>query len=322
MLIEKSKTYKGEELAKLFFRPSFTGPSAEEMGIRVLYNMPMPTIVHTWKKNDNVLQEYSSGWTGQCRTSRDEQTIYMRKVKAESSFSAADYFTRVYEKLVCDGHYNMGDLSGTELEAAETELFRRSIAEAVRATMWCGDMYGRISNLSTFNGFLYQIDKAIDAEEDIAYDTLAAGEPMPSSHQIFSTVWEQASPELKSLLSEGNLALFVTSDIYHNFIAELDDKGTDSAYRDFINGHEKLAYHGIPIIEVPLSKYMTGKYSTFAILTDRRNLVLALNTADMPDTEVRMWYNPDEMENRQRACFLAGTHVIDTNSISIFYNEE
>ena len=36
---------------------------------------------------------------------------------------------------------------------------------------------------------------------------------------------------------------------------------------------------------------------SFCILTDRRNLVLAVNTADFPGNEIRMWYNPDEMEN-------------------------
>ena len=55
------------------------------------------------------------------------------------------------------------------------------------------------------------------------------------------------------------------------------------------------------------------------MLTDRRNLVLALNTADMPENEVRMWYNPDEMENRQRAVFLAGAQVLDSNLVSIYY---
>ena len=51
--------------------------------------------------------------------------------------------------------------------------------------------------------------------------------------------------------------------------------------------------------------------STHCILTDRRNLVMAVNTADYPGSEVRMWYNPDEMENRQRATFMVGCDVLD-----------
>ena len=50
---------------------------------------------------------------------------------------------------------------------------------------------------------------------------------------------------------------------------------------------------------------------SFCFLTDRRNLVLAVNTADYPGSEVRMWYNPDEMQNRQRAIFMAGCELLD-----------
>lgn len=49
---------------------------------------------------------------------------------------------------------------------------------------------------------------------------------------------------------------------------------------------------------------------SFAILTDKRNMALAVNTADFPGNEVRMWYNPDEMENRQRAIFMAGADYL------------
>ena len=51
-------------------------------------------------------------------------------------------------------------------------------------------------------------------------------------------------------------------------------------------------------------------------------MVLALNTADSPENEVRMWYNPDELENRQRAVFLAGTTVIDPELVSWVYSSE
>jgi hypothetical protein len=51
--------------------------------------------------------------------------------------------------------------------------------------------------------------------------------------------------------------------------------------------------------------------TSYCILTDRRNLALAVNTADYPGSEIRMWYNPDMMENRQRAVFMAGCEILD-----------
>lgn len=72
----------------------------------------------------------------------------------------------------------------------------------------------------------------------------------------------------------------------------------------------------------PSQKYNLHLGKSFCILTDRRNLVLALNTNDSPEKEIRMWYNPDEMENRQRVVFLAGTTIADSNLLSGFiYND-
>ena len=81
-----------------------------------------------------------------------------------------------------------------------------------------------------------------------------------------------------------------------------------------MSGRRELSYHGIKLIDMGISQYMPLHYnrrSTHCILTDRRNLILAVNTADYPGSEVRMWYNPDEMENRQRATFMVGTEILD-----------
>ena len=48
--IETIKSYTGQDLENIFFRPMLTGPSAEEMGIKVMYNMPVPTVLHFWKR--------------------------------------------------------------------------------------------------------------------------------------------------------------------------------------------------------------------------------------------------------------------------------
>ena len=39
-----------------------------------------------------------------------------------------------------------------------------------------------------------------------------------------------------------------------------------------------------------------------------------------PGNEVRMWYNPDLMENRQRAVFMAGCDVLDETLMTYAYN--
>ena len=318
MLIENPKTYKGTEVENIFFRPSFCGANAAELGVRVLYNMPMPTSVQVWSRPDNVLRPFESGWGGGVNTNRLQKTIEMHKVKAESCFSAEDYFSMIFEKIVAANGVNFEDLTGTELEKAETEFFRQAIAEGVRSTMWIGDTEGSLSNLTTFNGFLNQILRAGVA---VPYTLIRDEQDKPTAFEMLKGCWTQALEELKQLRSDGELAYFVSSDVYNAYIDELEQKGTDTAYTDLVNGHAQLYYHGIPVVEVPLGSYDKNGFTTFCLLTDRRNLVLALNTADMPENEVRMWYNPDEMENRQRAVFLAGADIIDTQLISVYYSE-
>ena len=317
MLIENPKTYKGTEVENIFFRPSFCGKCADELGIRVIYNMPMPTTVQVWSRPENVLQPFESGWSGGVNSRKMQKTIDMHKVKAETRFSAEDYFSMIFEKMVASDAVGFEDLTGTELEKAETELFRQAIAEGVRSTMWIGDTEGEISSLTTFNGFFRHI---VNGGNKIAHTLLNTEEDFESACTTLQQCWIQASDELKSLRSEGELVYFLSSDIYNAYIEELDQKGVDAAYNDIINGHATLYYHGIPVVEVALSNYDKNKFSTFCLLTDRRNMVLALNTSDMPENEVRMWYNPDEMENRQRAVFLAGADIIDQRLISVIYS--
>ena len=38
--LENAKTYTGKNLETIFFRPMLSGPSAIDLGVRVLYNMP------------------------------------------------------------------------------------------------------------------------------------------------------------------------------------------------------------------------------------------------------------------------------------------
>ena len=105
----------------------------------------------------------------------------------------------------------------------------------------------------------------------------------------------------------------MTTDINDTYEEYLDNHAADGAYVDLVSGRRELSYHGIKIVDMGITQYITksGDTPSYCLLTDRRNLVLAVNTSDYPGSEVRMWYNPDAMENRQRAVFLAGTEILD-----------
>ena len=322
--LENAKQYTGSELETVFFRPMLTGESARELGVRVLYIMPTPTHVQLWDGQRNILQKYTAaGWSGGAAAAKFEKTIDLRRVKAEMSFSAADYFSMVCEKIASVTNVHLEDLTGTELEKAETALFRQALAENLRATMWVGDASAE-TGYNTFDGFLKLIGELV-AEESVYHNTyqdadLASAEKIV---EFFDELWTNADTRTQDLKADGQLAYFLTSDLCHLYEKYLDAKGADAAYADAVNGRPTLSYHGIPVIDVRLGGYLapTSFDKSFCMLTDRRNLVLAVNTADMPGNEVRMWYNPDEMENRQRAVFMAGCAILDESLVTYLHKQ-
>lgn len=311
-LIENPKTYTGRDLETIFFRPMFAGESAEQLGIHTLYNMPVPTTIQMWSPRADILKEYSSGWDGGDSALRKQKSIELFKVKAEVGFSASDYFQQVYELITGRADVNLDDLTGSELEQAETEMFRRAIAESVRVTMWVGDI--NAARYNKFNGFLTLAAKyAVDSQMPVV-DCSDTSTDVEGIIDILRRMWVAAPPALKALKAEGNLVYFLTTDLYDAYEQYLDQFGADGTYTDVISGRRELSYHGIKLVDMGVSQYMplnATLASTFCILTDRRNLVLAVNTADYPGSEVRMWYNPDEMENRQRAIFMVGCEILD-----------
>lgn len=307
--IENIKSYAGQQLDNIFFRPMLTGESAEELGIKVMYNMPVPTTLHFWKRDGDILRKHtSSGWSGGAPAKKYQKVIDLQKVKAEMAYSAEDYFSTVYELITGRADVNLDDLSGTELEEAETALFRASIAESIRATMWYGNESRRDNKLCTFEGFLHHMMDDCN-DDSIRHFAYRAGGDSPWGEKVLQQLWENSSEELKALRSDGNLVFFVTTDVYNAYENELDNVAIESAYLAKQSGREALYYRGIPVVDVKLNGYkdmVNDLPHSFAMLTDRRNLALAVNTNDFPGTEVRMWYNPDMMENRQRALFMAG----------------
>ena len=305
--IENPKSYTGRDLETIFFRPMLTGPDATSLGIKIMYNMPVPTTLQFWKRAGDILQKYTaSGWNGGSAATKHQKSIQLSKVKAEVGYSADDYFNMVYELITNRSDVNLDDLSGTELETAETALFKEAIAESIRATMWLGDT-SRSDTLNTFDGLLKRLTTDIGSTDtDIKNATIP--------------VWDNASELLKAFKPQGNLVYLVTSDIYAKYEEELDKVVLESAYLAKQNGREGISYRGIPVVDVQVSAYLstlTDLPQSFIVLTDRRNLALAVNTADFPGTEVRMWYNPDQMENRQRAVFMAGCDYLLPELVSM-----
>lgn len=308
-IIENAKNYTGNELDQIFIRPTFTGEDAKELGIRVMHNIPQNTTMNFFAKQSNILKEYASGWQGGEASKKYQKTIEMKKVKAEVGYQAEDYFATVFEKITNSSNVSMQDLTGTDLAKAEEELFRDAIKEDLRCAMWVGDTAATLSAYDTFDGFLKKAATYTDSKK---YKLTA-----PTSSNIlgsFKAVWNAASDTLRAMKSKGNLCFFVTSDVYNALEEAYDGKTNSVAYSEMVNGRAVLRWHGIEVKEINAESLLKAAQSVI-LLTHKDNLVLAVNTTDMPSAGVKMWYNPDENENRQRAAFLAAAEILDESLV-------
>ena len=308
-IIENAKNYTGNELDQIFIRPTFTGEDAKELGIRVMYNIPQNTTMNFFAKQSNILKEFATGWQGGEASKKYQKTIEMKKVKAEVGYQAEDYFATVFEKITNRSDVSMQDLTGTDLAKAEEELFRDAIKEDLRLAMWAGDVDGTLSDYDTFDGFL---KKAATYTDSVKVKLTA-----PTASNIiasFKAVWNAASETLRAMKSKGNLCFYVTSDVYNALEEAYDGKTNSVAYQEMVNGRAVLRWHGIEVKEMHAESVLKTAQSAI-LLTHKDNLVLAVNTTDMPSAGVRMWYNPDENENRQRAAFLASAEILDESLV-------
>ena len=308
-IIENAKNYTGAELDQIFIRPTFTGEDAKELGIRVMYNIPQNTTMNFFAKQSNILKEFATGWQGGEASKKYQKTIEMKKVKAEVGYQAEDYFATVFEKITNRSDVSLQDLTGTDLAKAEEELFRNAIKEDLRCAMWAGDTDATLSDYNTFDGFLkkaatYTDSKKVKLSAPTASNIIAS----------FKAVWNAASETLRAMKSKGNLCFFVTSDVYNALEEAYDGKTNSVAYSEMINGRAVLRWHGIEVKEIHAESVLKVAQSAI-LLSHKDNLVLAVNTTDMPSAGVRMWYNPDENENRQRAAFLASAEILDESLV-------
>ena len=275
-IIENAKNYTGAELDQVFIRPTFTGEDAKELGIRVMYNIPQNTTMNFFAKQSNIVKEFATGWQGGEASKKYQKTIEMAKVKAEVGYQAEDYFATVFEKITGRADVSLQDLTGTDLAKAEEELFRDAIKEDLRVAMWVGDTAGTLSNYTTFDGFIKKAATYTDSKKI----KLTA----PSSSNVLSslkTVWNGASDTLRAMKSKGGLCFFVTSDVYNAIEEAYDGKDNSEAYRGLVDGRPVLKWRGIEVKEMHAESYLKTSQSAI-ILTHKDNLVLAVNTNDMP----------------------------------------
>lgn len=313
-IITEPKTYAGKDLETIFFRPAFSGKSLAELGVKVMLNTPVPVKMQLWKGAENVLKAYSTGFTGGNIATKYQKTISLEKIKAELSFDPTDYFQMVNELVTNSANVNLGDLQGTPLEKAETYLFREAIKNSIYITAWLGKKSRASGKYPTFDGWLQRLvtDSIAGAGEETDIITLPPMTGTDAAETLFTSMFRNAATVLQD--RKNLLAFYVTNDVLFNYEDTLKSANLESSRTAMIDGVQRYMWNGIPIIPVNLTDYLADAPDlpqSFALLSVKENLVIAVNTTMLPDGQVRMWYNEDEIENRQRAIFMMSAEYVE-----------
>ena len=119
----------------------------------------------------------------------------------------------MYDSLAQSALTQLDDLTGTELEAAETALFRQAIMESVRATMWLGktaraeDVYKRQVRLRLMMAGVPDDAGWREGGRIVEDDAVARYGAVRAWERVRSVRGLKVSPETKPLTPRGETAV-------------------------------------------------------------------------------------------------------------------
>lgn len=156
-----------------------------------------------------------------------------------------------------------------------------------------------------------------------APSALAAGE----SVDILEALYVNSHKVLKGV--PANQKVFLVSDlVLENYQAYLEALTTERANLLIENGREFFTYRGVRIIspgwdihleaDFPHASGSLPAYPHRCIYTTIDNLVLGLDALSQFN-ETKMWYNPDQEENRFRTKLVMGCQYVHNKLVSVAY---
>ena len=134
-----------------------------------------------------------------------------------------------------------------------------------------------------------------DAEEQEIPTEMYESVSADNADERLRSVWDNASEELRNMRSEGQLAFFVTTDVYGAYEDSLEVADNEAAYRVRQDGPGSLMFKGIPVIDMKLGGYLAKYYDlgvSFILLTDRRNLPAEAASPFPSSATMWRWHSP------------------------------
>ena len=159
------------------------------------------------------------------------------------------------------------------------------------------------------------------SKADTTANTAAADLTTDEAKDTFISMYRNSTQELKSV-PRADLRYYVTESMLFNYEDTLQSGNTEQARTQLVDGVQRYTINGIPIIPMPIDSYISadfeGAYPHRAILTVPENIPMVLATGG-DFAETRVWFNPDQNENRQRTQFEMGAGYRFPELITVAY---
>ena len=145
------------------------------------------------------------------------------------------------------------------------------------------------------------------------------------SETIFLNLYQNCNKVLKQV-PKNMKVLLVSDTVYENYETYLESLGTERSQILLENGQPVLHYRGIPVISLGWDVSLDADFPHAdaelpwgphrVIYTQFDNLVLGIDSKAQFN-ETKMWYNPDEEENRFRQKLVMGTQYVHESLTAI-----
>lgn len=333
--------WTGTDVEEIFFRPRYKDMKPEDLGFRIVFTESKVKRLHFMGKLGKILMAYASGFQGGASGNKYVREFTVKEFKAEIAYDRHDYDDTMFEIFFRDG-IQQNDIDGTKVMEAEQKVFSEALDSDTVRYFWLGKTSKVHIAAGTYpDGTAYAIgdpDKYYNQVNGVLEEIYAVASATPTADQVkkitmpvlgtddamdtMKAMLLGSTPVLKSLKDSGQLRFYATDDFIQNYEDTLTADGTEAAHAAVINGVSTYKWNGIPIQRLGVDQYLADDFSgvptTICILSTPENLGLVLNARDSK-ASVRMWFNEDENERRQRAQFKMKPDFILPELVTIAY---
>lgn len=335
--------WTGKDVEEILFRPRYLGMKPEERGFRVIFTVQSSIRLHFFGKLGKILMPYISGFQGGSSNAHKVREFTVAEFKAEMAYDKHDYDGMMLEKFFIDG-IAQNDIDGTVVMQAEQKIFMDALDADTMRVFWLGDTDKVHIAAGTYpSGIAYadgdpdkyynQIDglliNIINNEaanptiDQVKYIALPEDLGADDALETMKLVFDGSSKELQKLRDKKLLAYYCTDNFINNYRDTLAADGTEAARVQTIEGIERLTWNGIPLMPMDIDEHIAADFEDFpdtiCILSTPQNFALVIN-ASSSRAEVKMWFNNDENERRQRAQFKMAADFILPELVTIAHN--